>query len=72
MARDGMMWQAKSVAPWRSGVINWHEMARPTQRPRHVEDPNPEAHPIRLQRLAIDFAADFADNDWVTTSNRNP
>ena len=44
MARSGTVWQAKNVAPWRSGVINWHAMARPTQRPRHVEVQNPEAH----------------------------
>jgi hypothetical protein len=31
MARYGTLWQAKSMAPWRSGVINWHVLARPTQ-----------------------------------------
>jgi hypothetical protein len=45
MARSGTVWQAKSVAPWRSGVIYWHAMARRTQQPSHLEVPNPEAHP---------------------------
>ena len=48
MARSGTVWQAKSVAPWRSGVINWHRMARGTQRSSHPEAQTPEAHPFLI------------------------
>jgi hypothetical protein len=51
MARSGTVWQAKSVAPWRSGVIKWHAMARRTQLSRHVEVQNPEAHPDDIALL---------------------
>jgi hypothetical protein len=60
MARYGTVWQAKSVAPWRSGVIYWHVLARRTQRRTERRVQNRQAEPaikLRLHRLGREVIA---------------